>query len=323
MHRMERPCYSRQEEAQVEIKEFESFHTSDKYLPPGSDVLLFGTGSSVVYNSIAVLDYIEKVRPIIIGINGYLHGILSLAGKDLRKEVYRSDADMSKVCECITADVVDMLRPHIVFSNYLLQGEKHFPDGKRKDKKLRGPRGSKIIQEPLKDNLFHVNVASHRDYMERNGVYVNCPHRVMNDKKELTYYGEFDKWKYHRYKKFHLYPPRTHSRKKFLFIDEYLKDIQSPSLDNLYGDDGISFWPMHGGEYYLSWLHYNQIRSLAISGLNDRYKCRSKKLTRNWFWCKPKRILPKNMLRTQSFIIERYKLEYGERFVDLNLHEEK
>ena len=305
--------------------EFPLFQTHDAYLPPGSNILLLGTGPSIIYNLRELVRYIREVDPIIISINGYLNGILSLKHQNLHEEFYRDDVDMNLIYNAMTEDVFESILPNVMFSNYLLQGEKFRPDGRKQKKPGSGSKYSPDLTEKLENNLFHCNVATHVPFMKNRGIYVQYAknarvHRAGNVIRNY-YYGSLEDYKYDRAKSFDLYPPlELEGRHRNLFS---LNKSIKLRLNRLYDEHGVRFLPRHGGEYYLSWLYYNQIDTLAICGVFDKFKSRCSKLIRSWFWCRPGRVIPKKMISSQMAIIDLYRHEFHDRFVDLNLKEIK
>lgn len=301
--------------------QFDNFKTCVNYLPPNSDVLLLGTGPSIIYNLNCLLEYIKTKQPILIGINGYLKGIRTISELDLHSEYYRNDVDMSKIPHRAS---LDSLLPHVMFTNYLLQGEKYNPSGKLQDKKIRGDKFSPVLTESKKDNLFYMNFLSQEHTIKNNGIYVhqpNNPKRMIDGKIRKIYYGNIDSWNYNRQKKIDLFPD-VDSKSAGLDIYKLTKG-RDLKLCDLFDDSGIKFSVSHGGEYLLSWVGYNKPRSVAVCGIYDKFKGKSDHLICNWFWCKPSRLLPKNMIPNQQVIVDLFKKEYGSNFVDLNLKEEK
>jgi len=303
------------------IMEFKMFHKSDTYLPPRSDILLIGTGASVLYNMNMLIKYILRKNPIIIGINGYLHGILSLIGKDIRVTAERPDVDMTLLPQQIN-DFVTTLRPHVIFSNLLLQGEIHEPGGTHRGRtELKTyTKWSPIRKEPRGRNLFYVFIGKHKKYIKKHQIYINCPSPAKIPETENTaYFGSTKKWAYKRSKTFQILPsdPVLYKR-DYSYISEHRY-----KLHDLYREDGIQFNPIHGGAYYLSWLFQNNIKSLAICGICDQFKQRSDIPIRNWFWQRPARILPKRMIPSQQYIVNLYQEYFADNFVNLNLMDEE
>lgn len=297
--------------------EFPAFSSSQKYLPDKCNVLLLGTGPSIIYNYNILIEYIKKNNPIIIGINGFLKGIYDVCAIDnLHSEYHRSDVDKNLFPHKINSPII----PNIMFSNYLLQGEKCYPDGTEVPNKKRGDRYSPSLTENYSDNLFCCNFLSQKNNIIDNQIYVQCPNnptKIIDGKHLRLYYGNIQHWQYDRSKRFDIFP----SPGSFNIYD--LSKQKSLRLEDLFNDTGIRFSVLHGGEYLLSWIAYNQPNTIAICGLYDQFKQNSKTLIRNWFWCNPKRILPKNIIPSQRIIIDLFKKEYGTGFVDLNLQDKK
>lgn len=297
------------------------FKETDKYLPKDSDVLFLGTGSSVMYNLNSVLDYIKNVNPIIIGINGYFHGINCMKGICIRKELYRPDSNMDLIPECISDLDYEKLIPNIMQTNYFFQGESHDPIGRVRDIKERGSKFSNKLSENLKDNIFHCNIILHKEQIIDKGIHICYPNKSKFTKKA---YGSLSNWNYDKAKGFNLFPLR---KKYCCKLTKLKKNIEKQgirmSLNDLFGEDGIHFEVRTGGEYILSWLHYNNIKTIAICGIYDLYKVNSTNLIRNWFWCKPERLIHRYMISHQSILVDLYRQVYGDRFVNLNLNATK
>lgn len=296
--------------------EFKNFHKQVCYLPEGSSILFLGTGPSVVYNLSSIIAYIDTFNPIIIGINGYFKGLQTIKHIGSLKSVYsRKDVDISLIPNNILEDYAKLI-PDVLFTNYLLQGEKCKPDGSLRKKSERGDKYSNKMNEKLEDNLFHNNIIKMMDEIIDNNVYMCCANNYeknIDGKRREIHYGQIDGLKYEKSKGFDLFP----KEQEYLYRDIF--NLPVKNLSSLFNGRETTFAPMHGGEYVLSWIHANSPSRVAICGIYDHFKQNSPDLIRNWFWCNPGRELPKNMLKTQSVIIDLYKKEYGDSFVDLNL----
>jgi len=265
------------------------------------NILIMGTGPSVFYNMAKVKAFCENTNPTIIGVNGALHGILSLRGETFQTTDPNGD-DIFVDCSDI-----DSVIPHILFS-FLLRRDKNTVDGIRilKDK----DRATK------KCDLFKNFILNHKKAIIDRDISLLCPDdrsfKIVKKRKAYGYkkYGQA-KWSYSKSLEFAAFPSEYKGKKGTC----RLGDIKG--VKDLY-DKEIKFKVGHGGEYLLAWAIGQQPKNIAIVGMCDFPNKVLDKLNRGWFWLDRVRDMPPKMSKSQSKIIEFIKSYYDANFHDLN-----
>ena len=266
------------------------------------NILIMGTGPSVFYNMSKVKTYCEKYNPTVIGVNGALHGILTI--KD--KIHHTKDLDGNNIQ--LDCQDIDKTIPHILFT-FLLRKDKNTVSGERiindKDRAVKNC------------DLFKYFILKHKkDIISRN-ITLLCPNdracKIIKKKKAYGYklYGQSN-WSYKNSIKFVAFPS-GYNGKKGTYPLTSIKDVK-----DLY-DDEIKFKINHGGEYLLAWVVGQKPQAIAIVGMCDFPNKIYDRLRRGWFWLDRVRDMPPHMSRNQSKIIHFIKNHYGENFHDLNL----
>lgn len=289
----------------------------------GGNILLAASGPSYIYNSKAVLRYIREYRPIIIGIGGYFHGLLKMRGKDIHKEIYRPDADMSLAAQYFSEQDIEDLMPNILFSfakrNWDLYDEKGTTDTKNKTiKKMRSHR-SEIYEgcdgesEPLQTNLSYIFVDRYKDEIKRRSIWVCIPEPDFWADRRPIYFGRPRDWNYDRYIYYQAY---NHSKR--IMIEDL--DMSGDPDHMRFGDNqGIKFMPRKGGDMVLSWILRWKPSRFAYVGIDDRYMYRSTERIRAWWWQEPARKYPPSMFISSPYILNEMSKLLGNNLCCLNL----
>ena len=266
------------------------------------NILIIGTGPSVFYNMAKIKDYCKQYNPTIIGVNGVLHGLLSIQGKEYQTKDPNGN-DILVDCKDIESVI-----PHILFS-FLLRKDKNTVDGVRikKDK------------DRLKKDcdLFKAFILKHKKQILEKNISLLCPdnssRRIVKKRKKYGFkqYGHV-KWNYKKSFVFAVHPRGYKGKKSSHPLGKIcsVKDIF---------DKEIKFKAGHGGEYLLAWGLGQKPKTIAIVGICDFPNKIFDRMKRGWFWLDRVREMPPKMSRKQSKLINFIKSYYGNNFHDLNL----
>ncbi len=265
------------------------------------NILIIGTGPSVFYNIAKVKSYCKKFDPTIVGVNGALHGILTI-----KDQLYHTKDPNGKDVTVDCRDI-DCVLPHILFT-FLLRKDKNTVSGRRihKDK----DRAS------LSCDLFKHFILKHKRTIINRSITLLCPDdracKIVKKRKAYGYklYGQA-RWTYLNSLRFSPFPTGYTGRKG----THPLPRITKP--EDIY-DGNIKFKPGHGGEYLLAWVLGQKPKNIAIVGMCDFPNKILNKLRRGWFWLDRVREMPPKMSQIQSKIINFIKSSYNDNFYDLN-----
>ena len=265
---------------------------------PNPNLLIIGSGPSVFYNMRRLKKYINSVKPIIIGINGYLHGIRYLAGKRYHETM--PNGEMGKV----SVGEIRSLIPHVMIS-FCKRNDGYTSNGEQKKGRER---------KDADTDLFRHFIENHKRVITKNNIALMCP--TQRTGKHVKHkHGRANQWGYENYFEFDLFPAKYTKAtwKKF-----QLKDVEKLEPAALYDKGRIQFRPRHGGEYVLSWASSLNPKTIATCGLCDNPNETNHILLRGWFWLPRRRIMPKHMNTNQSRILDMFRRKWGDRYTNLN-----
>ncbi len=266
------------------------------------NILVLGTGPSILYNFPKISQYIKKHNPVIIGVNGCLYGLRRIADQ-IHKVKLPDGRD-------VEIDTHEMFYPNVLFS-FFHSRERITTEGVIRKKS--GPD----------TKLFDRFIMDQKDFIIKQGIQLACPTRKSRKGTHGKVYRQAG-WKgYKGYFEHDIFPlgfTTAISSRMSTFNMENFRNYKE-WFDK---KNRIVFRPKHGGEYVLAWAATSNPKRLAVCGILDfpglkKHKYNnSKAVYRGWFWSEYHRILPRSFSWSQSLMFKVLRKSMRQSFTDLN-----